>query len=116
MRLNRLLACYQEFLLIDCELRYLMVDPKSRKVIIIESPLLPMLVKDRMARALFDNLMVETTLKADLITTHHVMQVPSISFTPGSLLALASCGRSSGLVVDCGWLETTITPVSVSFN
>jgi len=35
-----------------------MTDPKSRKVIIVEHPLLPLRVKDLMARILFDNLNV----------------------------------------------------------
>jgi hypothetical protein len=38
--------------------RSLMTDPKSRKVIIVEHPLLPLRVKDLMARILFDNLNV----------------------------------------------------------
>jgi actin-related protein 10 len=36
----------------------LMTDPKSRKVIIVEHPLLPISIKDLMARILFDNLNV----------------------------------------------------------
>jgi len=39
------------------------------------------------------------------------LQVPSVAFTPSSMLTLASCGHITGLVVDCGWLETTVTPV-----
>ncbi|WRT69489.1 uncharacterized protein IL334_006475 [Kwoniella shivajii] len=74
--------------------RHLMTDPKARKIIILENTYLPIGVKEHIARALFDNL-----------------QVPSVSFTSSSLLALAACGRITGLVVDIGWLETTITPV-----
>lgn len=36
----------------------LMVDPKTRKVIVLENPLLPTSVKDMIARVLFDNLQV----------------------------------------------------------
>jgi hypothetical protein len=36
----------------------LLTDPKSRKVIIIEHPLLPVYVKDILARILFENLQV----------------------------------------------------------
>lgn len=36
----------------------LLTDPKSRKVIIIEHPLLPVYVKDILAKILFENLQV----------------------------------------------------------
>ncbi|WWD04122.1 hypothetical protein V865_002188 [Kwoniella europaea PYCC6329] len=74
--------------------KHLMTDSKARKVIILENTYLPIAVKEHIARALFDNL-----------------HVPSVSFTPSSLLSLVACGRITGLVVDVGWLETTITPV-----
>ncbi|WWC95350.1 hypothetical protein V866_002212 [Kwoniella sp. B9012] len=74
--------------------KHLMTDSKARKVIILENTYLPIAVKEHIARALFDNL-----------------HVPSVSFTPSSLLPLVACGRITGLVVDVGWLETTITPV-----
>jgi actin-related protein 10 len=37
---------------------HLMTDPKSRKVIVIESPLLPTRIKEMLARILFSNLNV----------------------------------------------------------
>jgi actin-related protein 10 len=37
-----------------------------------------------------------------------------VAFTPASVLTLAACGHITGLVVDCGWLETTVTPVYCS--
>jgi hypothetical protein len=40
-------------------------------------------------------------------------QVPSISFAPSSLMSLMALGRITGLVVDCGHLETTALPVRV---
>ncbi|WVW86693.1 hypothetical protein I302_108747 [Kwoniella bestiolae CBS 10118] len=78
----------------EAYVKYLMTDSKARKVIILENTYLPIAVKEHIARALFDNL-----------------HVPSVSFTPSSLLALVACGRITGLVVDVGWLESTITPV-----
>jgi actin-related protein 10 len=36
----------------------LLTDPKSRKVILVEHPLLPLHIKDLLARILFDNLQV----------------------------------------------------------
>jgi actin-related protein 10 len=64
-------------------------------VIIVEHPLLPVYIKEMLARILFENLLV-----------------PSVSFAPSGLLSLVSVGRSTGIVVDCGHLETCVVPVS----
>ncbi|KAI0787557.1 actin-domain-containing protein [Fomes fomentarius] len=72
----------------------LLTDPKSRKVILVEHPLLPLHIKEIMARILFNNL-----------------QVPSISFASSHLLALLTAGRVTGLVLDCGHLESTVLPI-----
>ncbi|KAI0091100.1 actin-domain-containing protein [Irpex rosettiformis] len=72
----------------------LLTDPKSRKIIILETPLLPLHIKDMFARILFNNL-----------------QVPSISFASSHLLALLAAGRVTGLVLDCGHLESTALPI-----
>ncbi|KPV73935.1 uncharacterized protein RHOBADRAFT_45227 [Rhodotorula graminis WP1] len=72
----------------------LMIDPKTRKVIVLENPLLPNRVKEMIARVLFDNL-----------------QVPSMGFACSPLLALMAAGAVSGLVVDVGHLETTVLPI-----
>lgn len=74
--------------------RLLLTDPKSRKVIICESPLVPIVVKQTIARLLFD-----------------YFQVPSLSFVPIHLMALLTTGLTTGLVIDCGHLETTTLPV-----
>ncbi|KAF6757164.1 actin-domain-containing protein [Ephemerocybe angulata] len=71
----------------------LLTDPKARKVIIIETPLLPMYIKEMMARILFEN------------------QVPSVSFAPSHLLSLMAVGRITGLVIDCGHLESVALPI-----
>ncbi|KAJ7650101.1 fungal-specific actin related protein [Roridomyces roridus] len=72
----------------------LLTDPKARKVILVEHALLPLYIKDIMARILFDNL-----------------QVPSVSFAPSHLLSLLAVGRITGLVVDCGHLESVALPI-----
>lgn len=72
----------------------LLTDPKSRKVIIVEQPLLPLHIKEMLARILFNNL-----------------QVPSISFASSHLLALLAAGRITGLVLDCGHLESIALPI-----
>lgn len=91
-----------------------MTDSKSRKVIVLENTFLPMHVKEAIAQALFDNLRVRQVIQAYMAEL--MMEVPSIAFTSSNVLALASCGRITGLVVDCGWLETTITPVRPFFT
>ena len=42
----------------DARSSTLLADPKSRKVIVVEHPLLPLGVKDLVAQILFDNLSV----------------------------------------------------------
>ncbi|KAF7327962.1 Fungal specific actin related protein [Mycena kentingensis (nom. inval.)] len=72
----------------------LLTDPKARKVILVEHALLPVHIKDIMARVLFDNL-----------------QVPSVSFASSHLLSLLAVGRITGMVVDCGHLESVALPI-----
>ncbi|KAF5340901.1 hypothetical protein D9758_012166 [Tetrapyrgos nigripes] len=72
----------------------LLTDPKARKVIIVEHPLLPLHIKEMIARILFENL-----------------QVPSVSFASSHLLSLFAVGRITGLVLDCGHLESVTLPI-----
>ncbi|OZJ02736.1 hypothetical protein BZG36_04674, partial [Bifiguratus adelaidae] len=76
---------------------YLLTDPKSRKVTICESPLLPVQLKQLIAKILFQH-----------------FHAPSISFAPIHFLAILSTGRTTGLVVDVGNLETIVLPVYLS--
>ncbi|CAG8826991.1 27763_t:CDS:2, partial [Gigaspora margarita] len=73
--------------------RYLLTDPKQRKVVLCESPMMPLKLKQLIAKVLFENL-----------------QVPSISFAPSHMLALLTTGCTTGLVIDVGHLETTVLP------
>jgi len=66
----------------------------KRKVLIAENLLLPLELKNMIATILFE-----------------YMSVPSIIFAPSQLLAITSVGKKTGLVVDCGYLETTVLPV-----
>ncbi|KAK1222858.1 hypothetical protein PQX77_014280 [Marasmius sp. AFHP31] len=75
----------------------LLTDPKARKVIIVEHPLLPIYIKETLARVLFENL-----------------QVPSVSFASSHLLSLLAVGRITGLVLDCGYLESVVLPIFAS--
>ena len=76
--------------------RYLLTDPKQRTVVICEPPMMPIRIKEMIANILF-----------------HRLQVPALCFVPSHLLALLTTGESTGLVVDCGHLETTVLPVSI---
>ncbi|KAK2460960.1 hypothetical protein APHAL10511_007430 [Amanita phalloides] len=71
----------------------LLTDPKARKVILVEHPLLPIYIKNIIARILFEN------------------HVPSISFASSHLLSLVAVGRITGLVLDCGHLESIALPI-----
>ncbi|KAJ3109358.1 hypothetical protein HDU96_007246 [Phlyctochytrium bullatum] len=73
--------------------KYLLTDPKQRKVIICENPLFPVRLKNMIVGILFE-----------------LLQVPSITFIPSGLLALMTAGRMTGLVIDSGHLETTVVP------
>ncbi|TIA87449.1 hypothetical protein E3P99_03175 [Wallemia hederae] len=75
----------------------LQTDPKQRKVLIVENPFLSAPVKYAIMSVLFSSL-----------------HVPSISFTPSSLLSLIAAGRTTGLVVDVGYLQTVVSPIYAS--
>ncbi|KAK4055582.1 hypothetical protein OIV83_000128 [Microbotryomycetes sp. JL201] len=75
----------------------LMVDSRSRKVVIVDTALQSVKIKEMIARILFENL-----------------QVPSISYAPACVLSSMACGTVTGLVVECGNLETSIVPVFAS--
>lgn len=81
----------------DIYFEQLQTDPKQRRVIIAENPFLSSPVKFAIMSVLFSNL-----------------QVPSVSFTPSPLLSLISAGRTTGLVVDVGYLQTVVSPVYAS--
>lgn len=74
---------------------FLMIDPKMRKVLLIEPALVPIDVRSRIAVVLFDQL-----------------HVPSICFTSSPVLVLMATGTITGLVIDVGNLETSALPVS----
>ncbi|KII85085.1 hypothetical protein PLICRDRAFT_116486 [Plicaturopsis crispa FD-325 SS-3] len=91
---DRLLAVKLEKYLRAVFHESLLTVPNSRKIILVEHPLLPLYIKEIFARILFDNL-----------------QVPSISFACSHLLSLLAVGRITGLVLDSGHLESTALPI-----
>ncbi|GAO50586.1 actin-like ATPase domain-containing protein [Saitoella complicata NRRL Y-17804] len=74
--------------------RYLLVDSKTKKVILTESPLTPIHIKMAMARILFT-----------------YFQIPSITFISSPTAACVASGVRNGFVIDIGWQQTIITPV-----
>ncbi|KAI8865579.1 actin-like ATPase domain-containing protein [Ramicandelaber brevisporus] len=74
--------------------QYLLVDPRQRRIVICENPLLPLVLRRLIADVLLN-----------------VIQVPSIQSIPSPFLSLLSVGRATGLVVDCGYLESIVFPI-----
>jgi actin-related protein 10 len=71
---------------------------------------LPVYAKEIIAKILFENLQVILSI-TPLFSALTPCQVPFISFASSHLLALLSAGRITGLVLDCGELESTALPV-----
>ena len=94
--------------------RSLLTDPKSRKVILVEHPLLPLYIKDIFAKVLFGNLQVCSVVSIS-VAYFKSNKVPSVSFASSHLLSLLCVGRITGLVIDCGHLESTALPVCFTF-
>uniref|UniRef100_A0A1I8GTS5 Actin-related protein 10 n=1 Tax=Macrostomum lignano TaxID=282301 RepID=A0A1I8GTS5_9PLAT len=74
--------------------KYLLVNPKERPVLLVESVLCPTLIRDTVADVLF----------------HH-FEAPSLLFAPAHLLSLLPLGTQTGLVLDCGYKEALVVPV-----
>ena len=74
--------------------KYLLVNPKERKVVVSESILAPNKLRKTLAKVLFGH-----------------FDVLSVLFAPGHLFALFTIGVPSSLVVDCGYNETLIVPI-----
>ena len=73
---------------------YLLIDSKTRKVIVSEETLCGLRIKEAICRVLFT-----------------YFQVPSVTFLSSHVLALASTGLRTGIVIDIGWHDTRILPV-----
>ncbi|PWN21271.1 actin-like ATPase domain-containing protein [Microstroma glucosiphilum] len=73
---------------------YLLTDPAARKVILVENPHMPTLIRETIYEVLFLNLRVQ-------------MVAPMST----ALLSVFATGCLTGLVVDVGALETRIVPV-----
>lgn len=74
--------------------KQLLANPRDRSVVLVESVYSPSWLRELLARAFF---------------THFA--VPAILFVPAHLASLFAIGKSTGLIVDVGYLETHVTPV-----
>ncbi|KAK7863333.1 hypothetical protein R5R35_009689 [Gryllus longicercus] len=74
--------------------RHLLVSPKDRRVVIVESLLCPSVFRDTLAKVLFRH-----------------FEVSSVLFVPSHLVALCTLGVSTALVLDVGYQEAVLIPV-----
>ncbi|XP_065672960.1 actin-related protein 10 isoform X2 [Hydra vulgaris] len=74
--------------------KYLLVNPKERRVVICDSILKSINVRNLIAQVLFKD-----------------FEIISLCFISSHLLAVFSLGLKTGLVIDCGYTETTVVPI-----
>ncbi|KAL1138735.1 hypothetical protein AAG570_008797 [Ranatra chinensis] len=74
--------------------KHVLVTPKDRHVVIVESLLCPTLFRDTLAKVLYRH-----------------FEVASILFVPSHLVALCTLGVKTALVIDVGYEEVQIIPV-----
>ncbi|EWC46837.1 hypothetical protein DRE_03849 [Drechslerella stenobrocha 248] len=74
--------------------KHLLIESKSKRLIIILPPLVPVALQNMLSQLLFVH-----------------FQPPTITYLSSPVLSCLAAGLRSALVVDIGWQETTITPV-----
>lgn len=74
--------------------KHLLVNPKERKVVMVESALCPTEIREVFAKVLFRH-----------------FEISSILFVPSHLVALSALAIETALVVDIGSKEATVIPV-----
>lgn len=89
-RLRRLL----KRLLFELFFRHLAVDPRRKRILFVENPFTPVFFKQALVEILF-----------------RVFDISSVSFVLSHVAGLHAFGKVSGLVVECGYKETTIIPI-----
>ena len=78
----------------DAYSRYLLLDSKTRRLVLILPSVMPHAFISVLLTCLFTN-----------------FQIPSITILSVPILSVVAAGLRSGLVVDIGWQETTITAI-----
>ncbi|KAK3918757.1 Actin-related protein 10 [Frankliniella fusca] len=74
--------------------RHLLVSPKDRRVVVVESVLCPTAIREMLAKVFFVH-----------------FEVSSLLFVPSHVVALSTLGVNTALVVDMGATETVVIPV-----
>jgi len=74
--------------------KYLLVNPKGRRLLVVESILTPTEFKETLALIVFDH-----------------FDIPSLCFAPSHLLAIYTLGIDTALVIDAGYKETVALPI-----
>ncbi|XP_055374516.1 actin-related protein 10 isoform X2 [Condylostylus longicornis] len=74
--------------------KYVLVSPKDRKVVLVESSFNPTAIRETIAKVLFRH-----------------FEVSSLLFVPTHLVSLSCLAVDTAVVVDLGYKETTILPV-----
>ncbi|KAM9293859.1 actin-related protein 10 [Gastrophryne carolinensis] len=74
--------------------RHLLVNPRDRRVVLIESVLSPSHFRETLTRVLFK-----------------YFEVPSVLFAPAHLMSLLTLGINSAMVLDCGYAESLVLPI-----
>uniref|UniRef100_UPI00358EB191 actin-related protein 10 n=1 Tax=Myxine glutinosa TaxID=7769 RepID=UPI00358EB191 len=74
--------------------RHLLVNPRDRRVVVVESVLCPSVFRETLARVFFKH-----------------FEVPSVLFAPSHLMGVLTLGVNTALVMDCGYTETLVLPV-----
>ncbi|KAK9452192.1 actin-domain-containing protein [Limtongia smithiae] len=72
----------------------LLLDGKTRKVVVLENPLMSVVIKQAIAFVLFN-----------------YFQAISVTFMLSPVCTTIASGSRTALVIDIGWHETTITPI-----
>ncbi|XP_015267581.1 PREDICTED: actin-related protein 10 [Gekko japonicus] len=74
--------------------RHLLVNPRDRRVVVVESVLCPSHFRETLTRVLFK-----------------YFEVPSVLFAPSHLMSLLTLGINSAMVLDCGYTESLVLPI-----
>ncbi|XP_055496466.1 actin-related protein 10 [Leucoraja erinacea] len=74
--------------------RHLLVNPRDRRVVVIESILCPSHFRETLTKVFFKH-----------------FEVPSVLFAPCHLMSLLTLGINSAVVLDCGYTEALALPI-----
>lgn len=85
---------HYKYRIMDVFFRYVLLSPKDRPLVIVESILCPTLFRETLAAVLFKH-----------------FEVSALLVVPSHLVALSTLAIETGLVVDVGYAESVCIPV-----